>query len=48
MIINATQGAFCICRNAEKTDNEKNAFKVLPMHELTLELPSTVSLSYRD
>ena len=29
-------------RNAEKTDNEKNAFKILPIHKLTLELPSTV------
>ena len=37
----ATQ-AFYICRNAEKTDNEKNAFKVLLTRKLTLELPSTV------
>ena len=36
-----------MCRTAEKTDNEKNAFKVLLIRKLTLELPSTVSVSFR-
>ena len=35
-------------RTAEKTDNEKNAFKVLVMRKLTLELPSTVKLLLQD